>query len=781
MTKQFRLKTILALLFAGIMLICGSMIIANVSAQESGNAVATLETFSMETGASVRLVEDASGIRFKASITKGDYDGILTAYPATDGYTYRVYTKVVPENKAGATPKVIEHAKGFVFEEGATETSVATVNAAIVYDNLPDNLKEQAYKTLLNAQTFIEVVKENNVVKTYEAIVPEGNARSMRAVANADKVAGNNNEMLDAYLGDFTIEDSGAKINTFMDNGSVTLPAGVTPETVVIGAEQVEFTVDNGNSLINFAYSKDYTGTKYVAVFDANGNVYNYMADVENCAYVTAQNYKSETYGLYAAINANVDIVLQDNLDMTGMANTVADGNYTKTFDGNGKTISNLASTENSIGGGLVSYFGGTLKNLVITGAILGDSGSDNVGIIAYGNNYKDVTIENVFIEVATVNVNQAGLFQRVQQNSTTGKITATNLVIKYPETITRTTTGYFGYLCSFGTANASGNGQFLLNNCYFYNGGENTVDLFMTRDGWATTLDANSTYTVYNNGDARMSAYKVNKAGKFTATHLSTAIANQYAGFEVVEINQDNVSDATSGLYVSINASKNILITSDLDMTGITPTASGTYSAVFDGGEHAISNILAVAGIGGLFNILNGKVSNVALTNVSLGTTETSNGIGNTFGAVAIQLNSSDVVMSNIYVEITFAKGGFIGGLACYGAYGCKVKDAIIVMPALTDISYNTGSSGGAPGAICGYVFAGSRVKIDINNAYIVGCGGNITGARKNNQNYKDTVNQMIVSGSKYKTYNAVSNLTADATKTLTPFLAKCLNAKNA
>ena len=131
--------------------------------------------------------------------------------------------------------------------------------------------------------------------------------------------------------------------------------------------------------------------------------------------------------------------------------------------------------------------------------------------------------------------------------------------------------------------------------------------------------------------------------------------------------------------------------------------------------------------------------------------------------------------LMSNIFVEVANLKASSAGVIANIVWTHATVKNTVVIMPSpVAGTHYN--ATWGIPGAIMGSTSTSPRTTT-LTNCYIVG-NKNIVGWRTGDS-YNKAVNDGVAGS--YKTYDAVSNLTADTTKTLTPFLAKCLNAKNA
>ena len=124
---------------------------------------------------------------------------------------------------------------------------------------------------------------------------------------------------------------------------------------------------------------------------------------------------------LQAAITDNKDIALGGNIDLTGIDWTNSQ-NYSKTFEGNNYTISNLTDTQ----GLFTRITGGTVRNLNLKNFNIEASGGSNLGALA-GTIQGTVTIDNVHVLSGSVSsqAQAGGLIGQI--NDTGGNYTVTN------------------------------------------------------------------------------------------------------------------------------------------------------------------------------------------------------------------------------------------------------------------------------------------------------------------------------------------------------------------
>ena len=136
-----------------------------------------LEGFTMIDGASVRKNEENPGLRFSTTITEEAYEALVAAYPTAD---FRFYTVIDKANNNDVGEEV-EILGDIAFSE---EDNAYIYHAAIIFENLTEEEKEQAYAMELEAKAYVEILSETgNVLAVYSANRND-NVRCMRAVAN---------------------------------------------------------------------------------------------------------------------------------------------------------------------------------------------------------------------------------------------------------------------------------------------------------------------------------------------------------------------------------------------------------------------------------------------------------------------------------------------------------------------------------------------------------------------------------------------------------------------
>ena len=240
------------------------------------------------------------------------------------------------------------------------------------------------------------------------------NVNSAAKVKNVEVIGGDNNEILNI--------DITEKLT--VTTGKVTVDAEVlnnyknnlTVEEILVksGAEltsNANIYVKNisnpsgAKTTVNTAWTIWYTDV-YTQGGTATGNIL--KASWDGIVDAPAYDAKTNTYTINTAdelvwlaqqtkVNSS-KIVLGGNINMAGVNWTkgihAGDGDYETHIDGNGYSILNLNGTS-----GLLDYSVGTIKNLTIDGAVIGNN--DFIGALA-NNAYS--SIENVVVKNVTVN-----------------------------------------------------------------------------------------------------------------------------------------------------------------------------------------------------------------------------------------------------------------------------------------------------------------------------------------------------------------------------------------
>jgi hypothetical protein len=146
---------------------------------------------------------------------------------------------------------------------------------------------------------------------------------------------------------------------------------------------------------------------------------------------------------------------------------------------------------------------------------------------------------------------------------------------------------------------------------------------------------------------------------------------------------------------HMALNLSGNFMLGQSIDMTGFSFTPIGSIASPFngtlDGNGYTLSNLVIPAGlsIAGLFGQINGSVSNLTISNASVGLTSCANMAGN----FCLQQNPEAVLAGNILgtaTEITIT-GATVAGSAAGIAY-------YAVDGNLTNSSFEGSIDGNAP-----------------------------------------------------------------------------------
>ncbi len=461
-TADRKLTAALAALVAACFLLAGAFALP-VSAAEAPSAEGG---FMMQEGASVRLEEGGSGIRFSATVTEEFYQALKTAYGENAGIEFHM---VVGAGEDFGQPNdyVSEGVPSF------GQSGEYVYREAIIYDRLEEDLTayyteqgktgeeltalvaegiEKAYKTELNAKAYVKVTPESGEAVTIDA-VPADTLRSMQGVALAALVKGGYEEnseeetALKSYLGgELTVNRETALAGYFdaESTGTLTSEVGDGSYTAYFGAKKVgsavvaegqeTVVIDGLSGFDRMTVGEDYpvtlyneeSGTAFVRDFKYVSKVIDEASDLamfkivntfEGSAGIVESGLFDGYYVLgkdidatgYTHANSGLNLYQASNRWFTtqGLGNCGLKG----TFDGNGHTISNLALGQFGLFG-LIN--GGTVKNVAIE--ISSMSGGYTAGLCWFA---LDAVIENVHLEVAELpgNSGRAALAASILQS----------------------------------------------------------------------------------------------------------------------------------------------------------------------------------------------------------------------------------------------------------------------------------------------------------------------------------------------------------------------------
>lgn len=453
------------------------------------------EHFYLEKGASIRLKEGESGIRFSTVVSDEYREYLKTSYG--EGATIEYHTIIGAGENYDNYYDIV--ADSFVtLGEGKS-----AYRAVIYYDNLKAELEKMyadanksgdeldnavnaalqaAYGVELNAKSYV-VVSENGETKATIDAYKEDNLRSVRGVALDLLLSGEETHKteLEAYLGGEVgrAESSGAAayydVSASLGEMEAGVPAG--DYSVYYGAKKLsDVTVnENGDTvtiggIAGLEEAKDYSVTLYNA---AENKAYNRAFKAVTKVLKTASDLEvfkatddSSEFGGYYVLGNDIDAsgytcVTGVNGSALGAAsgryltNSLTGDNFNSfglkgTFDGNGYTISNL--TVGSCGMfGVIN--GGTVKNVALKDVKFVEK--QNVATLAWY--IIDATIENVYMNAESL----PAVWGRAMVASSIYTSTVKNVVIQLKEVLGNTgeklnVYGGYGAFGSFVSADAN-------------------------------------------------------------------------------------------------------------------------------------------------------------------------------------------------------------------------------------------------------------------------------------------------------------------------------------
>lgn len=380
--KSFVSKVLVLLLFFALILSATVALPMRGGAEEPSQPDLS-QSFYMEEGAGVRIAEEESGIRFTAVLSKTYYDSLVAENANAQIRIYTVINRA--ENPVENQARVFEHNKTadgkYVAPVFDTETGLAELRAAIVYDNVPEESFAAASALRLKAQTYIDIIRDS---KETIAAMANGNERSMRVVANAALLSGKYTdpaeiEVLKTYLGNSVLRENEEAYLEVEGTNEFVLPDGATYNEAYIGTKKVEASFEGGKVTIQNASSYDLKlgESEILSVFDAENNVYSVPVQYVTKAIRTAEDLSYFSYVQGEDTEWSGYYVLAENIDATGythkhelvngyQSKANSKGGLSGTFDGKGHTISNITFSW----GGMFQNIaqGGVLKNTAFVG-----------------------------------------------------------------------------------------------------------------------------------------------------------------------------------------------------------------------------------------------------------------------------------------------------------------------------------------------------------------------------------------------------------------------------
>ena len=661
--------------------------------------------FSEVAGASIRVSNGVTGIRFTTALTK-EYHNTLKAQGAVS------YKSVMTGNG-----KSVEKDHDYDFDTYFASNDELNMRATLTFDkanNTDITDWAEVYGWDFTVDTYA-LVDGEPVAKATES----NTVRSMREVANTayytqdDKNNFYQSEALKTeYLSNFTAVNAGytdTATNTTVLNID---GAAFTGEKVYVydgtgeNAKRAEASLENGNLKITEALTGE--NGKEFTVFDDNNKAYRVTTalgtEIKDVTTLSVLN--TATTGNY---------FLSSDITMSDAWTNSSTANFTGVFDGMGYTIKNLTTT------GLFKGFAGTIKNVAFADAAFSNN---NAGIIAntMPTNTTSV-VENVAIKIKSdATYGNCGAITRVIYNGT--NLIMRNSIIEMNKLSNDTTQK--GFIAGFIHESYS---QVSPVNCYFIT--NNMLPAGLRGDGdWMgsvsqltneTLSDTTPAYTNFDvlftkNGQLTNTSHTlvnieegVTRAMKAT---FSDALKKTYAMHTKIDgkthiYNAEDLEvlkTATTGTYVLEN---------DIDMAGYTDgtnaywtNANGAFTGVFNGQGYVIKNLKTT----GLFKQLNGTVKNVGFMDASY--------VGGNNGIIADQIpNWANAVVSNVIITgVTIPEGAtYTGAIARQLSEAAKVTLENVLIEIENNVLYN-----GVAFGFSNYLEAYQN-KITATNCYFV------------------------------------------------------------
>ena len=304
-------------------------------------ATATVASFEVSDGASVRIATNSNGIRFETKISDAYYEALQTEFYTGTFTFYTVINRA--ENPVKEDAEVYEHtvnANSFV-------DGYATYYSAIKYDNLtPDQLKV-ASAIELKATAYVDIAVDGSATVTREATAND-TARSMRTVANLALLSGdyaNNSTVitqLKTYLGEVTRNEEVVYFETSATTKTLTLKNATAGMDVYLNSKNTGLTtgvngvVDYSSLDLSDYMLGDYL---YVSAFNSDNDVVSTKVRYVTQAIKTETEFRAVCNEIRTNNYADRYYVLANNIDCTDttlLGGAEAWGNLSASFDGQG-------------------------------------------------------------------------------------------------------------------------------------------------------------------------------------------------------------------------------------------------------------------------------------------------------------------------------------------------------------------------------------------------------------------------------------------------------------
>lgn len=499
---------------------------ANVVAAETLTDIqAVAGHFQMVDGAEVRLATNASGIRFRTTVSKEWYD-----LATKDGATVKFYTIVNKYNNEDANEwsAPIEATEKVDFSNGVTKYEFT---GAIVYNALSEEYLSAAYNLQLEAKSYAEISKEGE--ETITVYADKTNVDTIRSVAEvADNLMRTEGATADLTPEKLSILDGFRiieKANVYIDKTNGTFDV----TTVIKNAEVLKVVMDDENDtyadgVYNFNDEITTAASASSAIIYTNLGIietdFNVCTKVIKTAtdWTTVFNATSLITGYYYLDN---DITDYPTIAITKKISS--DYAFKGVFDGGGHTASFTVQRKQ----GIFAYLSAaTIKNVQfnLKFALSHPSNTSLCGNMSglAGTIWNNVKISDMYLKIEDVK-SANGIFAPITDNAAY-PITLTRCVIEMPTEAMLTASGldtskissFATTLSSFDTVTAVEDDW----NWYFKSEIFVISDLPLARNIKSTAYSAASAFTVYapntmpdKDGDNVITASDIDTENKIT------------------------------------------------------------------------------------------------------------------------------------------------------------------------------------------------------------------------------------------------------------------------
>jgi hypothetical protein len=532
-TKKSKVLLTLALgaamaVSVGVMQIDGDNVSVSADITVDSTTKIASEGFVMKDGASVRYkdndgdkVSDEAGIRWTTEVSNEFVNYLETTYEGAIVEYRTLITAVNLPNRAEevtVSDLTVENAEALKCNDTKGTLAKGKYYGSVLYKDdtvegwadLDDAELRVIYETELVARSYVKVTKADNSVEYIYAQTGD-TARSMRAVANAALMQGED-DLLNEYVGTATTQEERAGLyNPETDNGNVALELNELSDgtyVAYVGAKRVgEVTVENNATTVSVNGVAD--GEQTVSLFDTNADVYRapfikatkVIDEASDLAMFNLNNAYDETptvkFDGYYILGNDIDASAYEHISIgwaekgenkaVGLTGTFNGDGYKishLTFKGNASQLNGAATTTDNYKKMDYSLFGivcgGTIKNVGFVNVSYNvTSGINQADRATLASQLRGATLENVYIQLSGLGYGQGSYYSPV--SGVAGTIDETtvmkNCIVDVPDD--GTVQAYSNkILAGFGALSADGGLE--SNNAYSNVTGRNWTNVYV-------------------------------------------------------------------------------------------------------------------------------------------------------------------------------------------------------------------------------------------------------------------------------------------------------------